>query len=107
MMFLDYHNSTIEDTLLRLFYRLWRPKPLDMRFHDFSGISYRLSTPDKDRLEQLRLSIQWDCWAQLVQYGAMEVLEREYGPWIIMPPEEGTDFTLQFTLEDLVRDNDP
>ncbi|KAG0372319.1 Actin- protein 2/3 complex subunit 2 [Mortierella sp. AD032] len=78
-----------------------------MRFHDFSGISYHISTPDEDRLEQLRLSIQWDCWAQLVQHGAREILERENGPWIITPPEEGTDFTLQFTLEDLVRDNDP
>ncbi|KAF9149078.1 hypothetical protein BG015_009145 [Linnemannia schmuckeri] len=51
--------------------------------------------------------MHWDCWAQLVQYGAMDVLEREYGPWIATPPEEGYDFTLEFNVEELVRDSDP
>lgn len=78
-----------------------------MKFNDFSGISYHLSTPDEGRLDQLRLSIHWECWAQLVQYGAMDVLEREYGPWIASPPEEGYDFTLEFNVDGLVRDDDP
>jgi actin related protein 2/3 complex subunit 2 len=78
-----------------------------MRFNDFSGISYHLATPNEENLDQLRLSIHWDCWAQLVQYGAMDVLEREYGPWIASPPEQGYDFTLEFNVEGLVGDNDP
>ncbi|KAK5822213.1 Arp2/3 complex, 34 kd subunit p34-Arc-domain-containing protein [Linnemannia elongata] len=107
MMFLEYHNNVIEDILIGLFYRIRRPKLLDMKFNDFSGISYHLSTPDEGRLDQLRLSIHWECWAQLVQYGAMDVLEREYGPWIASPPEEGYDFTLEFNVDGLVRDDDP
>ncbi|KAF9137010.1 hypothetical protein BGX30_010621 [Mortierella sp. GBA39] len=37
----------------------------------------------------------------------MDVLEREYGPWIASPPEEGYDFTLEFNVEGLVGENDP
>ncbi|KAG9069683.1 Actin- protein 2/3 complex subunit 2 [Linnemannia hyalina] len=37
----------------------------------------------------------------------MDVLEREYGPWIASPPEEGYDFTLEFNVDGLVGDNDP
>ncbi|KAF9541479.1 hypothetical protein EC957_003039 [Mortierella hygrophila] len=37
----------------------------------------------------------------------MDVLEREYGPWIASPPEEGYDFTLEFNVDSLVGDNDP
>lgn len=36
----------------------------------------------------------------------MDVLEREYGPWIASPPEEGYDFTLEFNVESLVGDDD-
>ncbi|KAG0285090.1 hypothetical protein BGZ96_010630 [Linnemannia gamsii] len=78
-----------------------------MTFNDFSGISYHLSTPSKENLSQLRLSIHWDCWVQLMQYGAMDVLEREYGQWIASSPEQGYDFTLEFNIDGLVGDNDP
>ncbi|KAF9924525.1 hypothetical protein FBU30_005545 [Linnemannia zychae] len=37
----------------------------------------------------------------------MDVLNREYGPWIIQPPEEEYDFTLQFNIHDLVGNKDP
>lgn len=39
------------------------------------------------------------CYNELVQYGAQEVLEREYGPFIVSP-ETGYDFSL---LVDLVQ----
>ncbi|KAF9108480.1 hypothetical protein BGX29_011736 [Mortierella sp. GBA35] len=78
-----------------------------MKFHDFAGVSYHLSTPEEDHPKQLRLSIHWECWAQLIQYGAMNVLEREYGPWIVQSPESGYDFTMEFSVEDLVGDKDP
>lgn len=40
------------------------------------------------------------CFQELVKYGAQEVLEREYGPYIIAP-ESGYDFSIQVDLEDL------
>lgn len=40
------------------------------------------------------------CFKELVQYGAQEVLEREYGPYIVSP-EPGYDFSVQIDLQNL------
>lgn len=40
------------------------------------------------------------CFRELVQYGAQQVLEREYGPYIVSP-EPGYDFSVQLDLENL------
>jgi actin related protein 2/3 complex subunit 2 len=40
------------------------------------------------------------CFKELVQYGAQEVLAREYGPYIVSP-EPGYDFSVQIDLESL------
>ena len=40
------------------------------------------------------------CFRELVQYGAQQVLEREYGPYIVAP-EPGYDFSVLIDLENL------
>lgn len=70
-----------------------------MAIVDFDGVSYHLSTLDDDDAK-LNLSIRWKCWKELVQYGAIDVLKREYSRWIV-EPEHGYDFTLQFDLENI------
>lgn len=70
-----------------------------MSIVDFDGVSYHLSTLD-DNDAKLNLSIRWKCWHELVQYGAIDVLKREYSRWII-DPEHGYDFTLQFDLDNI------
>ena len=40
------------------------------------------------------------CFEELLQYGAQQVLEREYGPYIVSP-EPGYDFSVQLDLENL------
>jgi len=40
------------------------------------------------------------CFHELVQYGAQDVLKREYGPYIV-DPESGYDFSVQIDLEQL------
>ncbi|KAG0201097.1 hypothetical protein BGX28_006048 [Mortierella sp. GBA30] len=102
MILLDYHNRIIQDTLKARFSPDVKPKPVDMSFFDFDGVSYHLATLDNSDT-QLRLSIRWKCWPELVQYGANDVLRREYGAWIV-EPEPGFDFTLQFNLENLGAD---
>ncbi|KAG9071735.1 hypothetical protein KI688_005950 [Linnemannia hyalina] len=99
MILLDYHNRIIEDTLKTRFNPENKPKPVDMSIVDFDGVSYHLSTLD-DNDAKLNLSIRWKCWNELVQYGALDVLKREYSRWII-DPEHGYDFTLQFDLNDI------
>ncbi|KAG0365661.1 hypothetical protein BGZ54_006314, partial [Gamsiella multidivaricata] len=102
MILLDYHNRIIEDTLKARFNPENKPKPVDMNIVDFDGVSYHLSTLD-DQDTKLNLSIRWNCWPELVQYGAMDVLKREYSQWIVNP-EQGYNFTLQFDLENLGAD---
>ena len=54
-----------------------RPSALDVQFVDYDGVRFHLSTPE--RKTTLLLSMNIRCWAELVQYGANDVLRREYG----------------------------
>jgi len=40
------------------------------------------------------------CFPELVQYGAQDVLQREYGPYIV-EPESGYDFSVVVDLDGL------
>ena len=53
---------------------------MDQAFVDFDSVRYHLSTPVKKT--QLLLSMDLPCWAELVQYGAHEVMQREYGDYL-------------------------
>ncbi|KAG0245105.1 Arp2/3 complex, 34 kd subunit p34-Arc-domain-containing protein [Mortierella sp. GBAus27b] len=99
MILLDYNNRIIEDTLKARFNPENKPKPLDISFVDFDGVSYHLSTPD-DQDTKIILSIRWKCWGELIRYGATDVLKREYSQWIV-DPEPGYDFSLQFDQENI------
>jgi len=46
------------------------------------------------------VSLQIRCFKELVQYGAEEVLRREYGQYVV-PPETGYDFSVLVDLENL------
>lgn len=65
---------------------------------DFDGVTFHLSTPESKT--KILISINVKCFKELVQYGAQEVLEREYGPYIVTP-EPGYDFSVQVDLENL------
>ncbi|KAJ5239665.1 hypothetical protein N7468_004284 [Penicillium chermesinum] len=65
---------------------------------DFDGVTFHLSTPKSKT--KILISINVKCFKELVQYGAEEVLKREYGPYIVSP-EPGYDFSVQIDLEDL------
>jgi actin related protein 2/3 complex subunit 2 len=73
-----------------------------MDFVDFDGVSYHLATLDNQDTK-IFLSIRWKCWPELIQYGAMDTLRREYSQWIV-DPEPNYDFTLQFDVENLGAD---
>jgi len=45
-----------------------------------------LSTPNKKT--QLLLSMEIPCWSELVQYGAGEVIQREYGNYITQTEQD-------------------
>lgn len=74
------------------------PVSIDQIVSDFDGVTFHISTPEAKT--KIVISIAVRCFQELVKYGAQEVLEREYGPYIVAP-ESGYDFSIQVDLEDL------
>jgi len=77
------------------FYR--RPTSLDVQFVDFDGVRFHLST--LDRKTTLLLSMHIRCWDELVRYGALDVLQREYGSLVQAQPESEYNISLLIDIE--------
>lgn len=73
-----------------------RPSSLDVQFVDYDGVRFHLSTPESKTT--LLLSMQIRCWDELVRYGAVEVLKREYGALVIAQPESEYNVSLEVDL---------
>lgn len=74
------------------------PVSVDQVVSDFDGVTFHLSTPETKT--KILISISVKCYDELLKYGAQEVLEREYGPYIVSP-EIGYDFSVLIDLESL------
>ncbi|OJD29061.1 arp2 3 complex 34 kda subunit [Diplodia corticola] len=97
MLLLDYQNVLIE-SLLNDRFSGQAPVSIDQIVSDFDGVTFHISTPEAKT--KIVISIAVRCFQELLKYGAQEVLEREYGPYIVAP-ESGYDFSIQVDLEDL------
>ncbi|KAJ5554899.1 hypothetical protein N7535_007342 [Penicillium sp. DV-2018c] len=97
MLLLDYQNALIQSLLTERFSGA-TPVSIDQVVSDFDGVTFHLSTPESKT--KILISINVKCYKELVQYGAQQVLEREYGPYIVSP-EPGYDFSVQIDLENL------
>ncbi|BCS18979.1 actin-related protein 2/3 complex subunit 2 [Aspergillus puulaauensis] len=97
MLLLDYENVLIRSLLTERFSGA-PPASIDQIVSDFDGVTFHLSTPETKT--KILISINVKCFRELVQYGAQQVLEREYGPYIVAP-EPGYDFSVLIDLEDL------
>lgn len=71
---------------------------IDQTVADFDGVTFHISTPEAKT--KILVSIQVKCYDELVRYGAQQVLEREYGPFVVAP-ESGYNFSVQVDLESL------
>lgn len=74
---------------------------IDQTVSDFDGVLFHISTPETKT--KIQVSIQIRCFKDLVKYGAEQVLQREYGPYVV-PPEAGFDFSVLVDLENLPAD---
>lgn len=74
------------------------PVNIDQTVSDFDGVTFHISTPDSK--SKILISIQVCCFNELVKYGALQVLEKEYGP-LVVTPETGYNFSVQVDLENL------
>ncbi|MCJ1299977.1 ARP2/3 actin-organizing complex subunit Arc34 [Hypocenomyce scalaris] len=100
MLLLDYQNVLIQSLLTERFSGV-PPVSIDQVVSDFDGVTFHLSTPETKT--KILISISMKCYSELVQYGAQEVLEREYGPYIVAP-EAGYDFSVLVDLDNLPGD---
>ncbi|KAM7192264.1 Arp2/3 complex, 34 kD subunit p34-Arc domain containing protein [Naviculisporaceae sp. PSN 640] len=97
MLLLDYQNVLIQSVLTERFSGA-PPVVVDQTVSDFDGVTFHIST--RDVKTKIMISIQIRCFPDLVKYGAEEVLNREYGPYVV-PPEPGYDFSVEVDLENL------
>lgn len=75
---------------------------MDVVFVDFDGVRFHLFTPEKKTVLQLSMNIR--CWDELAAYGALDILQREYGPMIMNTPEPEYNVSLQIDLDQLPPD---
>ncbi|KAI0597908.1 Arp2/3 complex [Biscogniauxia sp. FL1348] len=97
MLLLDYQNVLLQSVLTERFSGA-PPASIDQTVSDFDGVTFHISTPETKT--KILVSIQIRCFRELVQYGAEQVLQREYGPYVV-PPEVGYDFSVLVDLENL------
>lgn len=85
---------------LTLPFRNYRAPPvsIDQTVSDFDGVTFHISTPETKT--KIMVSIQIRCFQDLLRYGAEEVLNREYGQYVVAP-EPGYDFSIVVDLENL------
>ncbi|EIN04912.1 arp2/3 complex [Punctularia strigosozonata HHB-11173 SS5] len=101
MILLEPHNVIIQQTLQD---KAAKPSSLDVQFVDFDGVRFRLSTPDKKSIILLSMNIR--CWDELVQFGALDILGREYGALLKSEPEPDYNVSLEIDLEQLPPDGE-
>ncbi|KAK3393170.1 Arp2/3 complex, 34 kd subunit p34-Arc-domain-containing protein [Podospora didyma] len=102
MLLLDYQNVLIQAVLTERFSGA-PPVHIDQTVSDFDGAIFHISTPDTKT--KIRISLQIRCYRDLVRYGAEQVLNREYGPYVV-EPELGFDFSILVDLENLPADKE-
>ncbi|KAF8637593.1 hypothetical protein AX17_002662 [Amanita inopinata Kibby_2008] len=94
MILLEPHNVIIQTTLNE---KLAKPSSLDVQFVDYDGVRFHLSTPERKTVLLLSMNIR--CWDELVKYGAMDILQREYGALLVGQAEPDYNVSLQIDLE--------
>ncbi|KAK7030643.1 Arp2/3 complex 34 kDa subunit [Favolaschia claudopus] len=92
MILLEPHNVIIQTTLTEKFAK---PSSVDVQFVDYDGVRFHLSTPERKTL--LLLSMHIRCWDELVQYGALDVLQREYGS--LLQPNAEPDYNVSLSID--------
>ena len=83
-------------TQTTLIYDFCRPSGLDVQFVDFDGVRFHMATPNVKTTIVLSMHIR--CWNELAQFGALDVLKREYGGLLAPQPEPEYNVSLEIDL---------
>jgi len=106
MILLEINNRIIEDTLTLKFKNALtgsKPESTDMTLADFDGVLFHISSHNGDKTK-LKISISLKFYKQLQEHGAEDLLKREYGSYLLYPPEEGYSVSLLMDLENVPND---
>ncbi|KAH7102785.1 arp2/3 complex 34 kDa subunit [Auriculariales sp. MPI-PUGE-AT-0066] len=94
MILLESHNTIVQSLLAEKFNK---PSSLEETFVDYDGVRFKISTPERKTV--LRLSMSIRCWDELVKCGVQQVLEREYGSYLLAQPEPEYSVSLEYDSE--------
>ncbi|KAL7751616.1 Arp complex subunit [Sorochytrium milnesiophthora] len=92
MILLDAQHPVLEETLLGRF-EAEKHDSLDVRVADFDGASYHFTTPDASQKSKVMMSFSLRCFKELVGLGALDVLKKTYGKYVV-DTEPGYDYSL-------------
>ena len=98
MLLLQYHNLLLKSVLTECMDLSTPPVSIDQIVSDFDNVTFHISTPNSKT--QILISMYIKCFNDLVKYGANELLQREYGPYIV-DTEQGYNFSLLIDLDNL------
>jgi len=101
MILLEPFNIVIQTTLAE---KCAKPSSLDVTFVDFDNVRFHMSTPERKTVILLSMNIR--CWNELTQYGANEVLRREYGSLVKDQPEQDHHVSLEIDLEQVPQEGE-
>lgn len=98
MLLLQYHNLLLKSILTERLEFGAQPSSIDQLISDFDNVTFHVSTPETKT--KILVSLYIKCWNDLVKYGVNELLQREYGQYIV-EPEQGYNFSLLLDLDNL------
>jgi actin related protein 2/3 complex subunit 2 len=98
MILLEDENALIQATLTAKFAE---PGPVDQTFTDFDDVHYYL---ESSKAGPVSLSMGIKCWKELEAAGAMDVLQREYGSYLLPQAKEGYSVSLEIDYATLPED---
>ncbi|KAH7643357.1 Actin- protein 2/3 complex subunit 2 [Dermatophagoides farinae] len=108
MILLEFNNRIIEDVLrlkISEYEKNNKADSVEVKVADFDGVLYHISNPCLDKTK-IRISISLKFYKELQQHGADDLLKREYGDFLLKPPENGYNVTLLYDLNNLPTDKE-
>lgn len=103
MILLEINNRVVEDILRVKIAEMEsnaKMEFVDVTVADFDGVLFHISNVDADKTK-IRVSISLKFYKELQEFGADDLLTREYGPLLMNPAEEGYNVSLLYDLKSL------
>jgi len=92
-------NSQLLEEIIKQRIASEKKEAVDITIADFDGVTFHITTNPQQR-NICTVSISWKCINEIKQHGVDARLKSIYGP-LLVAPESGYDYTLQFDLNNL------